>query len=213
MISSKEKEVNYLHSNSYSTLFEPNKATKNYWLACHGLGYLSKYFIRYFRFLEAEKNFVICPQAPSKYYQGSDFKYVGASWLTKENTLIETENVLRYLDEVYKNEAPIKEQRRIFMGYSQGVSVILRWMASRKVQCNDLLIHSGSIPKELNAEDFNYLNPTTKVHLIYGNKDEYINNEKLTHQINSAKNLFGERLKITEFDGNHQVSKDFIQSL
>ncbi len=213
MKSTNEIQVSYLHTNTYTRTFEPNKKSKNYWLACHGLGYLSKYFSRYFNHLDTNKNYVVCPQAPSKYYQGKEFKYVGASWLTKENTLVETQNVLRYLDEVFKNEAPLKNQRKLFLGYSQGVSVLLRWMASRKINCDNLIIHSGSIPKELTNKDFSYLNSCSTVYLVYGNKDEYINNTKLEEQLNFAKELFGKKLIIEEFEGNHQVNKKFIKRL
>ena len=99
-----EKSVIYLSSNTYSVLNNYTTKTKNVWIVFHGLGYLSKYFINYFSKINPEENFVIAPQAPSKYYQGKDFKHVGASWLTKENTFEETKNVLAYVDQVYKTE-------------------------------------------------------------------------------------------------------------
>lgn len=208
-----EKQATYQHTNTYSCLFQPNQETKNFWLACHGLGYLSKYFIRYFRLLEEEKNYIVCPQAPSKYYQGNDFKYVGASWLTKENTALETQNVIRYLEKVYQLEQPTTSQTKFFLGYSQGVSVLLRWMAQNKRQCHHLIIHSGSIPNELTTSDFVYLDDSTKVHLVYGNQDEYIHSEKLTQQLRLANDLFGNRLDIHKFEGNHQVSTEFIKKI
>ena len=64
------------------------------------MGYLSTYFINYFKQLDPETNYIVAPQAPSKYYQGSDFKHVGASWLTRVDTVAETENVLAYVDAV-----------------------------------------------------------------------------------------------------------------
>lgn len=209
----KENTISYETTNTYSTLNELNPKTKNIWIACHGLGYLSKYFIRYFASLPKAENYVICPQAPSKYYQGSDFKYVGASWLTKENTLLETENVLNYLDALYANEKEkFNNKRLILMGYSQGVSVMMRWMSKRNINCDDLVIHSGSIPKELKPNDFNeYRN--VNVHLAYGNQDEYINNEKLQQQLKLANSLFPNQLKIHEFNGKHEVNPKLLQQI
>ncbi|MGM0635650.1 MAG: alpha/beta hydrolase [Bacteroidota bacterium] len=206
-----EKRVSYTASNSYSSLNNNTDKTENIWIACHGLGYLSRYFIRYFNHLDATKNYVICPQAPSKYYQGNDFKYVGASWLTKEKTIAETENILRYLDAVFANE-DFKNKRLILFGYSQGVSVAMRWMASRKIVCNDLVIHSGSIPKELNPKDFEF-HQNLKTHLIYGIKDEYLTSEKLEYQLEKANALFPNNLNIIPFEGKHVVNRTIIQQI
>lgn len=209
----KENTISYQTTNTYSTLNTIKADTENIWIACHGIGYLSKYFIRYFKSLSAEKNYIICPQAPSKYYQGNSFRYVGASWLTKENTLQETENVLNYLDALYENEKSAFQQKRlILMGYSQGVSVIMRWMSQRNVSCDDLIIHSGSIPKELTPADF-AKHQKTKVHLIYGNQDEYIYDEKLKSQLDLAKALFASQLKIYEFEGKHEVHTKLLKQI
>jgi len=153
----KEKKVIYTSSNTYSTLNILTKSTKNIWLVFHGLGYLSNYFIRYFSHIDPEENYIIAPQAPSKYYQGTNFKHVGASWLTKENTIEETKNVLSYVDEVFKKEAVGKIPNLIILGYSQGVSIATRWVASRKIDCSHLVLHSGGIPTELTPEDFKFL--------------------------------------------------------
>ena len=64
---SKEKEIFYSTKKPYSTLNTLTKNTKNVWLVCHGMGYLSKYFINYFKGLNAEDNYIIAPQAPSLY--------------------------------------------------------------------------------------------------------------------------------------------------
>ena len=158
-----EKSVIYLSSNTYSVLNNYTTKTKNVWIVFHGLGYLSKYFINYFSKINPEENFVIAPQAPSKYYQGKDFKHVGASWLTKENTIEETKNVLAYVDQVYKSEIKVKPPNLIILGYSQGVSIATRWVAARKINCNHLILHSGGIPSELEPEDFSHLKKTSKV--------------------------------------------------
>ena len=92
-----EKEASYLATNTYSTLNTLTEETKNIWVVFHGMGYLSKYFIKYFSELDADENYIIAPQAPSKYYQDKDFRHVGASWLTRENTVTETQNILNYV--------------------------------------------------------------------------------------------------------------------
>src|SRR5699024_6603769 len=148
-MASQEKQVSYKSTNTYSTKNTLTETTQNVWLCCHGLGYLSRYFIQYFNALEKSRNYIIAPQAPSKYYQKNDFKYVGASWLTKERTKPETENVLNYLDAVLEVEHIPPEKNFILFGFSQGVSVSMRWMASREIDPRLLVIYAGGIPEEL----------------------------------------------------------------
>lgn len=209
-----EKKVSYTASNSYSTLNEFTYKTKNIWFSFHGMGYLSRYFLKYFDHLDTSENYIVAPQAPSKYYQGKKFNYVGASWLTKENTVEETKNVLSYIDAVSQNELiSNKENKLIIFGFSQGVSVALRWIASRKINCKTICIHSGGIPKELTAEDFDFLDENTQVFLVYGIQDEYLTEERMNSEIKMAESLFGERLQIVSFEGNHSVHKDCISTI
>ena len=208
-----EKKVIYTTTNTYSILNNLTEKTKNVWIVFHGLGYLSKYFINYFSKINPEENFIIAPQAPSKYYQGKNFKHVGASWLTKENTIDETKNVLAYLDKIYQSEIDKSVHNLIILGYSQGVSIAARWVASRKIKCNHLILHSGGIPTELKPEDFSFLTKKTQVTYLYGDKDQYINEARKTEETIKGTNLFGEHLDIHVFDGTHEINTDFIMKL
>ncbi|MBT0608956.1 alpha/beta hydrolase [Aequorivita echinoideorum] len=208
-----EKKVSYTATNTYSVLNEYSDKTKNVWIVFHGMGYLSKYFINYFSELNSEENFIIAPQAPAKYYQDSNFKRIGASWLTRENTEDETKNILRYMDKIFETEIPKEINNLIVMGYSQGVSIATRWVASRKINCNHLLLHSGGIPKELKKEDFDFLNPKTKVTYLYGDNDPYITEARKTEAHLQASELFGKQLKVEVFQGVHEVNTNFLKEL
>lgn len=208
---SSEKRVSYTHTASYSCLNNISEKTRNIWLVFHGMGYLSRYFLRYFSKLDPEENYIIAPQAPSKYYIGPEYKHVGASWLTREDTSEETKNILNYVDEVWKQEKPTRPVNFIVLGYSQGVSIATRWLASRKMQCDHLILHSGGIPKELTARDFNYLDLNTRVTFIYGDRDEYITESRVKTETLKAKELFGSRLSTKVFKGKHQLNIQFLQ--
>ncbi|WP_405225802.1 alpha/beta hydrolase [Dokdonia sp. Asnod1-B02] len=211
-----EKNIPYTHTNTYSTLNELSEKTKNIWFVFHGMGYLSRYFINYFKELPPEENYIIAPQAPSKYYQDKRFKYVGASWLTKENTETEKDNVFNYLDELWYTELATIDKSAvnvIMMGYSQGVSIVTRWIASRKIDCSYLLLHSGAIPAELNPTDFEHLSTTTPVTYIYGDKDEYITEARVTEQHLNGSALFGNRLEVVVFSGIHEVHTAFFPKI
>lgn len=209
-----EIEISYKTINTYSTKNKLIKSTETIWMAFHGMGYLSRFFIEYFEGLDKEKNYIIAPQAPAKYYQGKGFKYVGASWLTKEKTLLETQNILNYTAAVAENEklADYKDKLIVF-GFSQGVSIALRWVATEKVNCKAIVIHSGGIPKELTAENFSFLSEKTPVYLIYGTQDEYITEERIQKEMELGNKLFGNRLQIISFEGKHVVNTTLIKQL
>ena len=67
-MNSTEKQNTYTTTNTYTTLNNIGPKTKNVWIVFHGIGYLSRYFINYFNTLNPNENYIIAPQAPSKYY-------------------------------------------------------------------------------------------------------------------------------------------------
>ncbi|MTE25461.1 alpha/beta hydrolase [Winogradskyella ouciana] len=211
-MNSEEKEITYQTSNSYSTLNQLTERTNNVWFVCHGMGYLSRYFLKYFKELNAKENYIIAPQAPSKYYIQPKM-HVGANWLTRDNTEAGTKNIISYFDAIFEAEEIPEDVNFIVFGYSQGVSVAMRYMARRQLQCHQLVLHSGGIPKELKVEDFAYLEEDTKVKLIYGTEDEYLDTARIEEESARAINLFGDRVTILPFEGKHVVNVDYINDL
>lgn len=211
-MNSEEKEIGYQTKNSYSTLNTLTADTKTVWFVCHGMGYLSRYFLKYFKGLNPEENYIIAPQAPSKYYIQPKM-HVGANWLTRDETKVGMQNILYYFDAIFETEAIPEDKNLIILGYSQGVSVAMRYMVFRKLQCSQLILHSGGIPKEIIATDFEYLNSSTSVKLIYGTSDEYLNEERIKSESDRAIELFGSKVQFLPFDGTHVVNVDLINDL
>jgi predicted esterase len=207
-----EKQVSYESRNTYGVLNEFTAKTKNVWLVCHGIGYLSRYFLKYFKHLDPEENFIIAPQAPSKYYLNGKYIHVGASWLTRENTEQDIENVLNYLDVVYKAENLEKAPQLILFGYSQGVSVVTRWVARRKISCDHLVMHSGKVPAELETENFSFLK-NSKFSFLYGTQDQYFAEADVSREKERLIKLFPSNFEIQTFEGGHEVNKDLISEI
>lgn len=186
--------------------------TKNVWFVCHGMGYLSRYFLKYFKGLNPQDNYIIAPQAPSKFYIQPKM-HVGANWLTRDNTEVGTENIMNYFDAILEAEQIPKSINFIVFGYSQGVSVALRYVAKRRLNCSQLVLHSGGIPKELTDEDFKHLPNTTMVKLIYGTKDEYLDENRIKEESKRATELFGDKIEFFPFEGKHVVNVALIETL
>lgn len=208
----KEKTVSYQSTNTYSTLNQFTSKTQNVWVVFHGIGYLSRYFLKYFRHLDPEKNYVVAPQAPSKYYLNGKYEHIGASWATREETEMEMENVMAYLDSLYEAEDLQNAPNLILFGYSQGVSVVTRWIARRKITCAQLILNSGKIPSELKPGDFLHL-ARTPISYLYGTQDPFLSQDILRNEEKRLKDLFPRNLKIIPFAGGHKVNSEFLQEL
>lgn len=206
-----EKNVTYTTQNSYETLNELTSNTKNVWIVFHGIGYLSKYFLKYFNQLNVHENYLIAPQAPSKYYLKDEYKYVGASWLTKENTSVEIKNVLNYLDAVFEAEKLPQNINLNIFGYSQGVSIATRWVVKQKLKCKHLILHSGAVPRELKTSDFEFLKENqTQITFLVGDNDEFINEERLKIESARIEDLFEGRANQIVFQGKHEIKKELL---
>lgn len=213
-MNSTEKTVSYYNSNAYNTLNSLNAKTKNIWIVFHGIGYLSRYFLKYFKELNPDENYIIAPQAPSKYYLKDTYKHVGASWLTKEHTALETDNVIRYVDAIMEAEEIPERCRLLVFGFSQGVSIATRWVSQKKLKCDDLILYAGSLPNELTNTDFSHLTQNkTKVTTIIGTNDSYLTPIRLEEEEKKAADLFQGRYEQLRFTGGHEVKKDIINSL
>ncbi len=206
-----ENQVEYRATNSYATLNTLSEDTRNVWWVFHGLGHLSKFFLSYFKDLPANENYIIAPQAPSKYYLNDQYRHVGASWLTKEQTENETANVMAYLDAVLATEKIPSHCKVIVFGYSQGVSIATRWVVHRQLKCHRLILYAGGLPKELKPEDFDFLDlHLTQVSTLVGDRDEYINPERLEKESRKIDWLFREKAKQIVFKGTHALKKELL---
>ena len=213
-MNTQEKVVTYKTSNTYETLNKNTNRTKHVWLVFHGIGYLGRYFLKYFKDLDPEENYIIAPQAPSKYYLNGKYVHVGASWLTKENTAQEMQNINQYVNAVLEAEAISKDQNLIVFGFSQGVSIATRYTVLNKLKCQMLVLYAGGIPNELKAEDFTFLEKQkTAIKIIVGDQDEYLNEERMQLETKKITSLFNNRAEIHIFNGGHEVKKDLIKHL
>ncbi len=210
----KEKMVAYEARNSYTTLNALTKKTKYVWMAFHGMGYLSRYFLKSFQELNAHEHYIIAPQAPSKYYLNNEFKYVGASWLTKENTKSEMENVLNYVNAVYVEEAIPNNIKLIIFGFSQGVSIAMRWLVSNQIDCHRLVLYAGGIPNEITKDQLNGLHfGPKKVKIVYGDNDHYLTEERLKLERQKIVTLFDDSAEVITYEGGHEIQSGLLEKL
>ncbi len=208
------KTVRYEHQNTYEVLNPIHDHTTHIWLCFHGLGYLAQYFKRYFTGLDPNKHAVIVLQAPSKHYLGTDFKHVGACWLTRVDTTQEMDNNLRYVNEVLNQEHVYADPRLVLLGYSQGVSIATRFFAQYHFPIKALIMHSGSLPAEFDDRTaMHFAKYGRKFIHIIGLKDEYINDENIKTEKNKIKRLFGTACEQHTPNIKHEVAVTLLEKI
>lgn len=206
----KERRVHYLSSNTYATLNVLQQSTHTIWIVFHGIGYLSRFFLNYFTGLPSDEHFIIAPQAPSKYYLNNEYKHIGASWLTREQTMEDLVNVLAYVDAVMTDQSLPDTCKINLLGYSQGASIALRWLCHSKHRCNKLILYAGGIPNEITPKDVQFLKSTTEVSIVYGKHDEFLTTERMEQEDKKIQLLFGDKARRVSFDGGHEVRPEVI---
>ncbi len=195
-------------------------STKKVWFVLHGYGQLAEYFLRKFKSLEQEQVCVIAPEGLSRFYledvnkrsQGGSQR-VGATWMTRENRLMDIENYLTYLHTIYENEIAGRTDLEItILGFSQGAATASRWALEDRIHFNRLLLWAGIFPKDMDFQRGHEVLSSKQVQLVYGTKDPFINDERLVH-MRTLTDKLKVNATVTTFDGAHEIDEPTLLSL
>lgn len=197
----------------YYTCGELNDNTEYVLLALHGYGQLGSYFKRHFQNLDP-RIYTIIPEGLHRFYLNGMSGRVGASWMTKEDRLVDIENQFSYLDTLL-NESGIKDHKKIkllVLGFSQGVSTAIRWMSKTNYTPTAFISWAGSFPIDLNSTDIQRAFKNVKLIQVIGKQDPYFNEKSriMLQSWQSENNIKAENL---EFEGEHKIDSVFLQKL
>lgn len=185
------------------------KTAKTIWIVLHGYGYLAEFFIKKFEPILNNETCVIAPEALSRFYLNGFNGKIGASWMTKLQRMEEIEDYTNYLNLLF--DTLIKENNGIYtklniVGFSQGGATACRWFATKKIHCTNLILWASVFPEDV---DFNAIQKTTKVFLVYGTKDEFLTEERVASVKKQLANSTVD-CKIITFDGSHDIPKEVL---
>ncbi len=207
--------ISFEFSSSYITYNQLTDTTENIWIVFHGYGQLSKYFIRRFDVLDADKNYIIAPQGLSKFYVDEDYKNVGASWLTKEDRGSDLLNQQKYLiklmDEL-KLKIDFSKIKINFFGFSQGASTLTRLLMNYNMKVNNIIIWAGWVPDEFFNINKDVLKDTN-LFFVVGNKDKYYNNPIIKGYIEKFKKTLNKEIDYFVFNGGHIVDRKVLKKI
>lgn len=180
--------VEYQAAAPFEILGSLTNNTTDLWLVFHGFGQLAARFIRKFQFLEDGHQVVIAPQGPDRFYF-DQFRKIGASWTTRDHRDLHLANQQRYLDAVWETVTSGIDMSKVrihTLGFSQGVSVQTRWIASRQIEAASMIYWAGGYPEDLSPTNWEYFASQPSVLSIVGDEDEYLTDERMTQEQNKV---------------------------
>lgn len=188
---------------------KPHEEIKKCWICLHGYGMLGQYFLPKLESLNNEDTLIIVPEALSRFYLDPQYEKVGASWMTKEDRLLDIQEQHLYLNKVYEQLVkPLKNLQELnVLGFSQGVSTAWRWIQHQKIAVQHLVVWAGSIPLEP-LQSFYVEN----LWLVYAEDDPYakwVNPQEIKSWLNQQSIDY----KLIMFQGGHTIPKEVLQEL
>lgn len=204
----------------YFSLGTLTKETKKVWFVLHGYGQLAEYFLRKFKSLESKEVYCLAPEGLSRFYledaskrSAGGSQRVGATWMTREDRLVDIDNYLHYLNSIYTHEIGNRTDLDVtILGFSQGAATASRWVLDAKINFSRLILWAGMFPDDMDFKKGNSILATKKVQLVYGTNDPYLNDERLVlmHSLTNKLNVEAETIT---FSGVHELDEATLLSL
>jgi predicted esterase len=208
----KQAEISFSFKARYYKIGEINPQTRQVWFVLHGYGQLAQYFIRKFSVLEQKNICVIAPEGLSRFYlenlqtTGRKNDRVGATWMTKENRLMDIENYIAYLNAVYDCEMKGLNIPVTVLGFSQGSATASRWVLNEHISFKRLILWAGIFPPDMDFESGKEILADKEVILVYGKKDPFLNDARFI-EMNQLAEKLQTHVKDIAFDGEHEIDE------
>jgi predicted esterase len=216
----KESSLSFEFKARYFKLGEITEHTSHIWFVLHGYGQLAQFFIRKFNKLENSNCCVIAPEGLSRFYQ-SEISYngtrssdkVGATWMTKENRLMDIENYIHYLNKIYHTEIPKTSSAKVsILGFSQGAATASRWVMSNTIRFDRLILWAGAFPPDMDFAKGREILKSKEIIEAYGANDPFINPDRLK-ELQLLNDQLKIRPRIIRFDGKHEIDEPTLLTL
>jgi predicted esterase len=185
-------------------------------MVVHGYGQLAAEFLLPFAAVADETRAVVAPEALNKFYKEANGtatggrRTVGATWMTREDRDAEIADYVSYLDAVAEHFA--RGRPLTVLGFSQGVSTLMRWIARGAHPVARVIIWAGEIPADVDLAASRDRFPADGVDVVIGSVDEYatwINLDDVKRRLDDAQIPVQVRI----FDGGHRLDRVTLLSL
>ncbi len=198
-----------------------DESVSQVWIVCHGFAQLAGRFMRHFVPLDGGSRLIVAPEALNRFYieqtpgpHGPDSK-VGATWMTREDRLIEIEDYVAYLDalcdEIFA-KIPRERVALTVLGFSQGVATVCRWTVQGRTRPDHLILWAERLPPEIDlgagAEE---LAAVPRLSIVAGLKD--LDVQRVLPLEKERLLRLGLRHAWLSFDGGHEIDEETLRKL
>jgi len=185
------------------------------WFVLHGYSQLAASFLRWFEPAAQPGRLIVAPEALSRaYFEETNARRVGASWMTKEARESEIEDYVRYLDlladELLGSIPPVP--RIQVHGFSQGAATACRWVAYGRFNVARLVLWGGTVPPVIDLERLRSHLRDASVVVAVGDRDPFITAESVRNEQARLLGL-GIDVVVRHFNGGHVVDRTTLVAI
>ncbi|MGE0441033.1 MAG: alpha/beta hydrolase [Gemmatimonadales bacterium] len=185
------------------------------WFVLHGYSQLAAGFLRWFEPAQRPGRLIVAPEALSRaYFDETQARRVGASWMTKEDREAEIEDYVRYLDQLADEIMGLipPRPRLEVHGFSQGAATACRWSAFGRHAVDRLVLWGGTVPPDLDLERLRNSLRDGGLVLATGDRDQFVSQDAIR---NEHARLIGVGLPVTvrSFTGGHSVDRSTLVAI
>jgi predicted esterase len=205
----------------YFTLGGGGQAVRDVWFALHGYGQLASAFLRDLEPLASPSRLLIAPEALSRFYLDpitsgpAARRRVGATWMTREDRLVEIDDYVRYLDALYARvfETVARAESRVTVfGFSQGTATACRWLTRGAARADRLVLWAGEVPPDLDLASARTRLSALELIRVAGRGDELITS-KVVARDTARLEAAGIAFRVVEFDGGHTIEGEVLKRI
>ncbi len=213
------EELSFNFKARYFKSGEITDSTKQLVFVFHGYGQLAKYFLRKFESVATKETVIIAPEGLHHFYledvnsrNQTKNNRVGATWMTRENRLMDIENYITYLNSILVTEMGNRNIPLTVLGFSQGAATATRWVLQGTINFEKLILWAGIFPPDMDFEQGNQILKEKHVYHIIGEDDPFVTQER----IEEMKELC-EKLSISPeqfiFKGGHEIEPKTLKKV
>lgn len=208
-------EINVEKTARYYVVGKLSQKTEQIVFALHGYGLLTEFFSKKFAILDNGKICSVFPEALNRFYLSGTQGRVGASWMTKEDRLVDIQDNISYLTklkDVLCDEGAPAFQSWILLGFSQGNPTLARWLCKMRVRPKAYICWASDIPEDVLQGETIAFWKQIPIYLVCGDQDEYITDARFEAEYQKLTDL-GLNVSPVRFSGEHKIDPITLKNI
>jgi len=199
----------------YWTLGDPG--AQDVWVVIHGYKQLARRFLRRFEPIARPGRLIVAPEALSRFYASAEpgrhgpASVVGASWMTREDRLVEIRDYVAYLDRLADVVVP-EGARLTVLGFSQGTATAARWATLGRARVSRLVLWAGYVPHDWDLARAGEVFSEAELVLVRGDADPGLTEELAVAE---RRTLETGRIpyRLVPYAGGHEIETAALRDL